>query len=147
MQDNKQSNIAAAGGLRTDLVSDIPVTAQGTAQKRIDDDEELDKIMRDVGKDVKEVGKKPAKHHWFSKDSKSKTDPKFSARPIDQIKPLPAAPLKPVQAAQPTPKANPKAVPKAQAKAIKTSRTPIGAIVLAIIVAGGLSAAAYYAYK
>jgi len=150
MQDNKQSNTAVSDGLKTDLVSDIPVAAQNFSQGPADDDEELDKIMRDVNKDVKEVGKKPAKRHWFAHDKKPKTDAKFSARPIDQVKPAPAAPApKPAPMPQPvqTEPTNAKAVTKKLPKPPKTRTTPIGVILLAIVMTGALSAAAYYAYK
>lgn len=148
MQDNKQSNPPVSGSLKTDIVNDIPLAVQGTVPRPADDDDELDKIMRDVGKDVKEVGKKPAKHHWFSLDHKQKADPKFSARPIDQVKPVPAAP-RPIQTSQPLRPAPTAAKPVAnkQPKPPKTHGAPIGVILLAIVMTGVLSAAAYYAYK
>ena len=149
MQDNKQPNNEVAGGsLKTDFVNDIPLAVQGTVPKSADDDYELDKIMRDVGKDIKEVGKKPAKPRWFSHDKKPKTDAKFSARPIDQVKPAPAAPrpTQPVQSSR-SPSVSVKPLAKKQPKPPKDHSVPIGAILLAIVMAGVLSTAAYYAYR
>ena len=150
MQDNKQPANASANSLKTDIVNDIPIAAPTAVHQPPDEDEDLDKIMRDVSKDVKEVGKKPAKRHWFAHDKKPKTDAKFSARPIDQVKPAPAAPAsKPATMPQPvqTAPTNAKAVTKKFPKPPKTRTAPIGVILLAIVMTGALSAAAYYAYK
>jgi hypothetical protein len=68
-----------------------------------DDDPELDKIMHDVGQEVKKVGSKPKKHRflWFGGKSK-KAEVPFSAKPIEKTS-LKPAPMPPNQAPLPVP--------------------------------------------
>ena len=148
MQDNKQptNQPPVSGSLVPELVKDIPIAMHSASPQAANEDDELDKIMHDVGRDIKQIGKKKTKHHWFDRQKKPKTEVEFSARPIDQIKLPPAAP-KPLDIApQPQP-TSPKPTPGFKAKPAKTSRAPVGIVVLAMLVTFGLMAAAYYAYK
>jgi hypothetical protein len=156
MQDNKQSAspMSSTGALIPEMVKDIPIAAPSPALKPPKDDEDLDKIMRDVGQDLKQVGSKKPKHHLFSRRSgpkqpkPQKAEAKFTARPIDQIKPPPAKPAAAVQARPQAPlAAQPAAKAPAPAKPVRTARAPVGIILLALAVTGGLVAAAFYAYK
>jgi hypothetical protein len=123
-----------------DIVNNIPLQVQGRANlKPADEDDELDRIMRDVGKDIKEVVKKPDKHHGFFKHNKSaKREPKLVAQPIKHEAPAAPAP-KPIATASQKPAVLP--------KPLKTSSPPVLAITVAILATGALIAAAYYAYK
>ncbi|HET6863702.1 MAG TPA: hypothetical protein VFH37_00650 [Candidatus Saccharimonadales bacterium] len=149
MHDNKQptNQRPVSGSLVPEMVKDIPIAVPGAKPRAGNEDDELDKIMRDVGQDIKQIDKKKPKHHWFGGQKKSKAEVKFSARPIDPIKPLPSAPPKPQDIApQPQP-ASPKPTPAIKAKPAKTSHAPVGIVILAMLVTFGLMAAAYFAYK
>ncbi len=152
-----------ADNFSADLVSNIPVhQAGGVPAQTVGEDAESDKIMRDVGHELKKDDlKKPKKHHlpW---NHQSKKDPNFSARPIAMNQPQMPAPAHnqapaPVQTPAPaTPQAQnnnrikPQAQlqPKAAAPKPEKSRSmPVLAISMTIFVTGILIAAAIYAYK
>ncbi|HET7827485.1 MAG TPA: hypothetical protein VFK97_01290, partial [Candidatus Saccharimonadales bacterium] len=72
MQDNKKPIAQPpASNLVPDIVKNIPVAAPDNLQPA-DDDDELDKLMRDVSQDVKKIGQKAPKRHWFSRQKKVK---------------------------------------------------------------------------
>lgn len=147
MQGNKQpANQNPSASLVPDVVKEIPVVSPNSKLQPVSEDDELDKIMRDVGQNLKQVGQKNPKKHWFNREKKSKAEPKFSARPVDKVKPLPAAPPKPVPQ---TPGSSVISKPAAAAKTkpVKTGQAPISAVVLALLITAGLITAAYYAYK
>lgn len=130
---------AAADTLSPDLVSDIPVRAQGSSPAA---DDELDKIMQDVGQQLKNEDQRPSKKHrsFFGRHPKNRPEAKLHAQPLPPVtaQPPPAAsqnrpPLPKSAAAQPQPST--------------TSSAPILVITLTIIVTGILIVAAIYAYK
>lgn len=156
MNPPKQTTVqpAGSGSLVPDIVTDIPMAAPNTASKPANEDDELDKIMRDVGKDLNQVGKKNKQHGFLGfghKTNKQKAEPKFSARPIDQVKAIPAGPPAPAKPAAPGPPAKPAAKPDgkplAAPKPATQSSAPVTVIILALLVTAALSAAAYYAYQ
>lgn len=158
MQDNKQpaGPTTTNDSLKADIVSDIPVAAPQSGPKPASEDDELDKIMQDVSMDIKDSKSKPRKHGLFHRSKKApKADAKFSAKPIDNVQPVPKAPppekpsepIRPTTTVSPSPNQAPQAKPAKPVKPPKTSRAPVGAIVLALLVTGALSAAAVYAYK
>lgn len=133
------------------LINNIPVRAQQGAPPPVKEDDELDKIMRDVGRQLKEEDIKPAKQRFglFKRDGKRpKTEAKLHAQPLapkpltrqDVMPPKPAASPQPLPAVKGAP-------PPAAAKPTKTSSAPVLAVTLTIIVTAVLIGAAYYAYK
>lgn len=121
------------GTLVPDIVQNIPMQVQaGAAPQAINEDDELDEIMHDVGKNLKEVINKPHKTGLFRRHQAP--EPKTPAN----------------QTAQTQPKAQSSAAPKPvadkPAKA-KANNTPVLVIMMTVIVTCGLIAAAYYAYK
>lgn len=129
-----ETTSASSGSLTPDIVSNIQVHDEAGQPKSeahppaASDD--MDKIMQDVGKQMKKADKKPAKRHLFSKKPKAQTPaaPKLAA-----ARPVPAAhPAAKAAAAKPKPANKPK---------------PVLAIVLTILVTAALIAAAISAYK
>lgn len=121
----------------TDLVGNIPVKAQNSPPAA---DDELDKIMQDVGQQLKNEDRQPSKkHRFFGRRPKSRPEPKLQAQPLP-----PAIAQKPPSASPASP---PQAKPAAQPKPAATSSVPVLAITLTIIVTGVLIIAAVYAYK
>jgi hypothetical protein len=147
MQDNKQSS--APGSQAPNIVKDIPVAVQAGVQP-LNEDDELDKIMHDVGKGLRQDDQPKPKHHWFKRQKKAKSEPKLSAQPSESTRPMPVTPQPPRQATTQTTQLPAKGAPTKQAiKAgpVKTSQTPVRVVILAIVVACSLIAAAYFAYK
>jgi len=134
MQLNNQPNTASekpgsSANLRPDIVSNIPIKAPSSPLNPIPEDDELDKIMQDVGKDLKKVSQNAHKKHFFE----------FKHHPA------PAKPAaKPPVQAQPAKAPQPKA---AQQKLQRQCTIPVFTITVTIIVTGFLIAAAYSAYK
>jgi hypothetical protein len=134
--NNQQPNPAASprpgseANLHPDIVSNIPLKAQAAPLTPIHEDQDLDKIMRDVGQDLKQNEKSHHKKRFFE----FKRQPK-AVKPAPRPTPAPSRPA-PVQA---------KAA--AQPKPARQSSAPVFTITLTIIVTGVLIAAAYYAYK
>jgi hypothetical protein len=114
------------------------------------EDEELDKIMEDVGHELKQADRKTPKKKLFSFGHKAK--PIAAAVPAAPAAsaPVAAAPQPPApqpaaaQDAQPTAAAP--AMSPAAPKASKSS-APVGVFFITIIVTGALIAAAFYSYK
>ena len=65
--------------LKADIVNDIPMHAVG-GPAPIKDGEHLDKLMQDVGHELKKDDEKPTKHHLFSRKKSEKQPPKLSAQ-------------------------------------------------------------------
>jgi len=142
-------------------MASIPVHSQGVASASpVNEDEELDKIMHEVGHELKKTEKAPAKHHFhFELKHHKKTEAKFSAqpRPVMDVKALPvsapvarpAATAAPVVQAKPPAQARPVAQPKPAKplKAQKTRSAPVMAILMTIIVTAALVGVAVYTYK
>jgi hypothetical protein len=106
------------------LVANIPVKQPGGPIAASPDEEaELDKIMRDVGHELKRDDQKPAKKRFLSFGHRVKIQP-----PAAQSQ-APAQPLQPVP------------------KPAKPSSVPVLTITLTIIVTGVLITAAFLAYK
>jgi hypothetical protein len=133
------TNPAASTTLTTSIVSNIPIHAPTTPAPAAGEDAELDKIMEDVGHELKQADRKHTKQHFslfnHKKHPANPTVPK-AAHVVD-IKPA-AQHAAPATAHQPA-----KAVTPAQ----KTSSTPVGVIFVTILVTGALIAAAVYSYK
>ena len=125
-----------ASSLTPSIVDNIPVKAQQVSA--LNEDDELDKIMRDVGHELKKDDKKPSKKHFSLFKHKAQAPSKPQAAPAPQ--PL-AAQLAP---AQPAPTAAAKLAapkpPKPDSGAAFIISTA-AAVTLALIVA------AVYAYK
>jgi hypothetical protein len=125
------------------------------------DDADLDKIMQDVGHELKKDDKKPTKHHFFGKKKNAKAEAKFSAQPQPAMdvhtqslqQPVPAPPM-PAHQTNPIPHTQPIKAPQAAQKNVvkakppkQGSNKPVLAIFVAVAVTSGLIAAAISAYK
>lgn len=132
---------------KTDLVNNIPIHQSAQPAAPIKEDEDIDKLMQDVGRQLKADDKKPTKHHLFSK-KKTKV-PNFQAAPISRHQPQSGA----VQSHQPPhPQAqqsstNHPASPKLQAQPKAKSNAPVMVIITTLIVTSMLVAAALAAAK
>lgn len=134
------------------IVSNIPVHAP-QAPAPISEDTELDKIMHDVGREMKKEDKKPPKHGLLSF---LHHEPKPLVKVNNQAaSPAPAVP-------QPTPLPIPAAATAAPAAAVQPAVTPVAAvqakpaadrhipffvIFVALCITGFLIAAAIAAYR
>jgi hypothetical protein len=124
------------------IVTNIPVHTQQTIAAPAGEDAELDKIMQDVGHEMKKEDDKPQHHGFLGLGHKPKPLVKVASQPIRQQPPaaMPAAPL-------------PAAVPQAQPQAAalpkpKTQHSiPVFVIFVAFLVTGFLVAAAVAAYR
>jgi len=146
---------AAPIAVTTNLVASIPVHNQATQAAPATEDDELDKIMQDVGREMSKDDKKPPKHGLLHFGHNSKATPKPLAPIATAVQPAPAEPMAtpqtvslpspqpPIAAVQP----QTQAAPVATAKAKKQSSTPVFAIFVAILVTGFLVAAAIAAYR
>jgi hypothetical protein len=131
MQPNDSSEKpGSAVNLRPDIVANIPLKVQASPLKPVSEDEDLDKIMQDVGKDLKQVDKNHHKKKFF--DFKRQPKP---AKPPTKPAAVPARPA----TAQPK--------PQVSGKPPKQSSAPVLAITVAVLVTFALVAAAYSAYK
>lgn len=136
------------------VVDNIPVKAhQPAAEAPVKEDDELDRIMHDVGQQLKREEMKPAKKQFSlfkRRGSKVKTEAKLHAQPLTP-RPLngqAVTPPRPTVAARPPETAAKAAPPKpAPGKPAKTSSAPVLVITLTVIVTAVLIAAAYYSYK
>ncbi len=133
------------------LVDNIPVKAQQGGPPPVKEDDELDRIMRDVGQQLKKEDVKPAEKRFGlfkRRGAKPKAEAKLHAQPLTP-QPITKQDITPAQptASPPAPTAA-KATPPhpAVAKPPKSS-APVLAITLAIIVTAVLIGAAYYTYK
>jgi hypothetical protein len=132
---------APAAQAATNVVTNIPVHTQQTAAAPANEDAELDKIMQDVGHELKKEDNKPQKHGFLGFSHKPKPLVKVAAQPVRQTAPMPAQ--QPVQTATAPAVAMPAAVPKA-----KIQRSiPVFVIFVAFLVTGFLVAAAIAAYR
>jgi hypothetical protein len=115
---------APPGSLTPDLVSNIKVHNQGSQPAASGEDGDMDKIMQDVGKQMKKADNQPVKRHFFSKKTKPKKTPSAHQLPAAHTA-AKAAPAKPP--------------PKKSA--------PVVVITLTILVTAALIAVAVSAYK
>jgi len=128
----------------TNLVTNIPIhdPQQSTPAK---EDDELDKIMKDVGHELKkDVPVKKAGHFsLFSR--KRRTAAPVSVRPTAAP---PSAPVHPVSAPTTQPAATSHPVkPTAAVKPKQHTTAPVMVIMVTVLVTGLLMAAAVYTYK
>lgn len=139
MQGNDQTAKSDRPGstvnFRPDIVSNIPIKAQAQPNAPVNEDEDLDKLMHDVSKDLKQDHKKPPKKSFFE----FKKHPKV-AQPVPPPKKMPAAAKSPISA-------QPKPAAAATPKPPRQSTAPVLTITVTIIITGVLIAAAIYAYK
>lgn len=151
------------------LVENIPVHTPGQPQPSRDEDAELDKIMQDVGREMRKDAGPQKKHHFWELNRHHKKEANFStqmpvknAPPAAAAKPQPAPVSRPPTAAPKPPAANHQAQPahnKVKPAAQKPSKppkapklpkqnsAPIMVIVLTVLVTAALIAVAYHAYK
>ncbi|HET7528735.1 MAG TPA: hypothetical protein VFJ84_00705 [Candidatus Saccharimonadales bacterium] len=126
--------------LTTNIVNNIPVHApiQQPAQP-VNEEDELDKIMQDVGRQLKQAERHTPKKRLFSFRHKAKPIPPqpHAALPV----PAPIADVKPAPVHKPD---TPKSVPAA---AVKPGRPPMMIMILTLAVTTALIAAAIYAYR
>jgi hypothetical protein len=146
METKKQpdSNPAPATAFKTDIVSNIPLHQAAAAPKPVNEADDIDAAMKDVGHQLKQEDKKPEKRHWFGRKS---SDPNFSAKPVvrESATPPPAAAAHPNQTAGPMPR---QPAPKAPAhQAEPKSRVPVMAILFTLIITAFLIVAALAAFK
>lgn len=151
------------------LVENIPVHTPGQAQHHRDEDAELDKIMQDVGKEMRKDAGPPKKHHFWELNRHHKKEANFStqmsiknAPPAAAVKPRPAPlPRLPAAAAEPPAPSRqaqpahsrvkaaaqkPSKPPKAP-KPPKQNSAPVMVIVLTVLVTAALIAVAYHVYR
>jgi hypothetical protein len=141
---------ATAQNFTTNLVTNIPIHNPQQAAS-VNEDAELDKIMQDVGHELKkeEHQKKPGHFSLFSRKKKTvvTVKPTLSAAVPSQAVATPQPVAAPAAAvpAQPTPAsaAQAKTVPKAK----HTSTAPVMTVIVTVVVTGLLMAAAVYSYK
>lgn len=149
-----QANRVAAGTLTPSIVSNIPLRnpdapKQSAQAKPISEDDELDKIMQDVGQELKKVGQKTNKgiFSFLTKKPKPKsrltsaaTKPQSKAAAnASQIKTTPQVPASAASL--------PKVKVAAQPKPVKQHAVPILPIFLALGATLGLIVAAYSAFN
>lgn len=156
----QQSNVANSNS--PSVVDNIPIHNQvGMPDSHQHDDADLDKIMQDVGHELKKDDKKPAKRNLFGRNKKAKAEAKFSAQP-QPVMEVHTQPLQQPAPAPPVPASQTHSVPQTQpikaphgvqknvvkAKPPKqSSKKPVLAILVTVAVTGGLIAAAISAYK
>lgn len=151
------------------IVDNIPVHSPGQPMAQHDDEAELEKIMQDVGKEMKKDLGTHKKHHFWELNRHHKKEANFStqmtiknvqhARTSDihprPAPPRPAAVAKPPvpQAKAPAPHTRVKPVAQKSQKQTKPPKPPkqhhmpVTATVLTILVTAALIAVAYRAYK
>jgi hypothetical protein len=136
MNPQPNQNPASSDGdsLRTDIVSNIPIH-EAAAAAPVKEDDDLDRIMQDVGHQLKTEDIKPPKHHLFSKKQPANSA-HLSAQPVIHEHQAPTAQTPHNQPAQKPP-------PKSKS----TSSAPVFIIVVTIAVTTVLIAAAMAAYK
>src|SRR5439155_265500 len=92
------------GTFKTDIVNNIPLHQAAPLPAAASEDDELDKIMRDVGHQLNQESHKPAKKHHLFGRKEPKKEPKFAAQPVPKNQPhqVPVHPVVPrlPQAAQ-----------------------------------------------
>ena len=129
------------------LVANIPVHNQAAPVAPANEDAELDKIMHDVGQEMKKEDVKPHKHGLLGFGHKSKTGVVPTARTIGQpppaAQPVPMPSLPPQQATANQPPAAQPAI----AKARNQSSMPVFVIFVAFVVTGFLAVTAFVAYR
>ena len=151
------------------LVENIPVHTQGQAPTPHDEDAELDKIMQDVGHDIRKMGEHQPKHHFWELKAHHKKEANFStqmsikdapqpvaARPApDPVHRQPAPAPKPTAPQAKAPASHSKVKPIAQKpvkqpkppKPPKQRHLPVMVTALTVLVTAALIAVAYHAYK
>lgn len=131
--------------LTTSIVNDIPVRAPAhpMAQQPLNEDDELDKIMQDVGQQLRQAERHTPKKHMFSLGrSKPKPLPASSAKPVLTSSPDPAP--------QAQPPAGQVAAAISKPALVATGRSssaPVLVIMFTIAVTAVLAAAAIYTYR
>ncbi|MGH7156822.1 MAG: hypothetical protein ACREGG_01795 [Candidatus Saccharimonadales bacterium] len=138
------------GGLTPNIVNNIPVKApQAVSEASFNDEAELDKLMQDVGKQLKKEDKKPPKKGFLGfGHKKPEAEPRLAQPPsLVRSQPMPAPSSQPKPSPQPAAQAPLPPTAANKAKPVKSSSAPVFVIVLAIVVTGTLIAAAVYAYK
>jgi hypothetical protein len=121
----------------------------------VSEDDELDRIMRDVGHEMMKEEPKQVKHRNFGLRRQPKREVPFMAQPVRAKPPQPApAPVhhaepKPMPAVRVEPKPIPLAKPQANVKAEPKNQPsmPVFVIFVTILVTGFLIAAAIAAYR
>jgi hypothetical protein len=140
----------AAPNFTTNLVTNIPLHNPQKAAP-VNEDAELDKIMQDVGHELKKEDHQKKTGHFsiFSRKKKAvaTVKPTLSAAVPSQAVATPqyvAAPAAAVPA-QPAPASAAQAKPVPKAK--HTSTAPVMTVIVTVVVTGLLMAAAVYSYK
>ncbi|MBX4201793.1 hypothetical protein KW803_02780 [Candidatus Saccharibacteria bacterium] len=132
----QQSHEPDSTPLKTDIVGNIPMHHAQAAPAPVHDNDNLDKIMQDVGHELKKEDKKPSGHHFFSK--KPKTEVILHAQPVQREAQTNAPPQ--AAPAHQLPAAKPQAKPKSENKA------PVLIIVVTLLVTVILIALAVSVY-
>jgi len=140
----------AAQNFTTNLVTNIPIHNPQQAAS-VSEDTELDKIMQDVGHELKkeEQHKKSGHFSIFSRKKKAVVTVKptlSAAAPAQTTAPQPVT-VPMAHAVQPAPAAAAQAQAKAVPKAKHGSNAPVMTVIVTVVVTGLLMAAAVYSYK
>lgn len=142
-----------SGGSAPNFENNIPVHSQGPAGNippPENGEDELDKIMQDVGKELKKDDKKPAKKHLlsFARKSNKHSQAKFHAQPVPRVKPgaQPTPVPIPQQHALNRPQPKPPA-PVAAPQPHRGNYSPILVALLTVVVTCSLIALAIFTYK
>lgn len=157
------TSASAAPASAPTIVDNIPVRSPGAEPAHSNEDTELDKIMHDVGKELKKDDKKPKKHGFLHFGRKTKKDAPFTAQVIKQAPATPntqpapmsvaAAPVPVSQPVAPAPQAalhpsvKSKPVAAAAVKPKKQTSVPVFVIFVTVLATGFLIAAAIAAYR
>lgn len=137
---------AATGDTLTSIVNNIPMHAPAPlAAAGVNEDDELETIMKDIGHELKQADRKTTKKH-ISLFGRKHQPPAAKPAPAPQPAAAAATPL-----AQPAPQTQPvkTAAPilKPAPKTPKANPAPLGVIFITLLVTGALIAAAIYTYK
>jgi len=117
---------------KTDIVNNIPMHSAGGPPAPAKEDENLDKIMQDVGHELKKDDVKPAKHHFFSKKDTAEAQ-------VHQAPPTNGLQQQTAQNHQP--------ITKPQTKPKPEHNAPVAVIIVTVIVTAILIAVTYWVYS
>lgn len=146
-QSNASPNLTP-GSLTPNIVGNIPVKApSGPGATSFNDEAELDKIMQDVGHELKKEDNKQRPKGFFGFKAKPKAEPKLT-QPPTLNRPPATSPPAPTTKIETQPGAKPPMpISTDKLKPAKTSSAPVLVITFAVIITAALIATALYAYK
>lgn len=134
---------AAPGSTGTSIVGSIPLQAPSQLNPAHEDNE-LDKIMRDVGHELKQADRPHTKKHFSLLGHKND---KPAAPKLAQMVDIKPAAQRATLARKPAQSAASAVITQAKERHDKVSTAPVGVIFATLIITSFLIAAAVYSYK